>query len=100
MAENRYRLSRNYKKLRHYLDSGLMVVCFVDYKAGDFVCRDVCKACFVPSEEKEFEHYSFSVRGIEYIRYNETSAKKYKYYPASFEEMMEKHNVEFIDFEQ
>ena len=98
IGENRYSLSRNYKKLRHYLDSGLMIVCFVSYKCDGVEFRDICTAAFEPDDNKDFECYRFVSRGMEYIRFNEANTK-YEFYPKSFDKMMRLHDVEFIDFD-
>lgn len=99
MKRNRYKLSRNYKWLKKLLDAGLDVVCFVDYKCDGMLFRDVCMARFEPREDKDFEHYSLGVRGIEYLRFTPSNTK-YEHYPKSFEVMMRLHNVEFIEIEQ
>ena len=98
-TRNRYLTSRDYDRLHYLLDRGLDIICFVYFRCDGTDYHDVCVARFVPRENKEFEHYSFSSRGIEYFRYNKQN-ERYRWYPKSFNEMMHRHDVEFIDVKE
>lgn len=91
-----YAFSRDYGRLRELLDDGHEVICLADRKYDGITYRMLCKGKFFPREDKEFEFYSFFTDGTEYCRYNESSTK-YDYYPKSFSEMMNLHNIEFLD---
>ena len=88
---NRYRLSRDYRRLRALLDEGVLIVCFADHKADGILYRDVCQAWYSQRRKPAFSRYVFMARGIEYCGWNPSVSQ------VSFEEMMERHGIEFID---
>lgn len=100
MKRSRYDTSRNYGWLKELLDAGLEVVCFVDYKVDGMAFRDVCKAEYREGSRPEYSKYVLFARGIEYASWNPSMAKEFEKYPQSFEDMMQKHNVEYINIDQ
>ena len=98
-----YRTSKDYKQLRELLDKGYEVVCFTTY---DFLrydgephkplmTTDVCTAKLL-NRDNQYAHYTISCRGTGFLDYWLHGIE----YPYSFEEMLELHNIEFIEPEE
>lgn len=88
-----YPLSSDYKRLKELMDNGHRVVCYVDEKIDGTIHRLICEGRFVSSPRDCFNRYSLSVYGREFAAWNNDP---YYQYP-SFDEVMKKHNVHFID---
>ena len=87
-----YKFIKDYDRLKELLDGGTTVICLVDYKVDGLAFRDICKGV------KKEGYYSFYARGIEYCRFYPNYYKRYpEKYQKTFAEMMEKHNIEFLD---
>lgn len=93
--KNPYKLSRDYARLKTLVDSGWLVICFVDYIYGEKrKMRDACTLYLLKSEEnKLYDNYMFSVRGCCYGNLYPND----KTWGETFEHFCEWLNVEFID---
>lgn len=97
-----YKTSKDYKRLKELLDAGNEVICFVTWDFNGFnrgkdgyepmMTTDVCMAR-IDDAGKETENYRISCRGTTFITY----WTKYFKYDYTFEELLEKENVEFIE---
>lgn len=100
--KNGYTFSRDYKRLKQLLDGGYIVVCLADYDWHDgTISRDICVGRLILGSIEEYDHYTFSCRGITYC---ELYPSWYKDQNMTEEEMFKKSvtgaNIEFIDIEQ
>lgn len=95
-----YKTSRDYKRLKELLDAGYEVVCFITYDFYQFdtkphepsMVTDVCSARLLEKGNK-YAHYSISCRGTGFLHYW-LEGFDYSY---TFEELLEKNNIEFIE---
>lgn len=99
--KNGYKWSRDYKRLKQLLDNGYEVVCLADYNYGDGdVARDICTGRLILGSTEEYDHYTFSCRGIAYC---ELYPSWYKDQNMTEEVMFKKAvsgaNIEFIDID-
>lgn len=97
-----YKLSKDYTRLKELLDKGYQVVCIVDYEFScwdrgkpdykPMMTRDICVARYFDSDNEDYKHYAFGVRGHGYGDYYPN------YHKFSFEDFCKKAlNLEFIE---
>lgn len=96
---NGYKTSKDYKRLKELVESGIDIVCFTTYDFDQhnrephepMWTTDVCRCRYFPSDNPEYTRYSFSVRGLCYGDY---WVKMDNY---TFEDLCESLKIEFIE---
>ena len=97
---NGYKTSKDYKRLKELVESGIDVVCFVTW---DFDClnreehepmwvTDVCYCRYHNCENPEYIRYSFTSRGMCFCDYWPSMDEG-----ETFEQFCESNRIEFIE---